>query len=133
VPKLTLTEEAELDLKDIGRHTNKMWGRNQRITYLNELDDIFKKLAYNPRLGKDYSHVLDGCLRYIYILYSHGLLLRDIMRNRSHKDTSPIHGYRWSLVGCVNIPLNALPQGHWIGLLRSLSQTRLIAHFNSTR
>ena len=64
--KYTVTEEAEADIKDVGRYTNKAWGRDQRIKYIAELGVLLGRLAKNPQLGKDYGYVLDGCFGYIY-------------------------------------------------------------------
>ncbi len=66
MPKYTVTEEAQADIKVVGRYTNRVWGRDQRIKYIAELGKFFGQLAKNPRLGKDYSYVLDGCFGYIY-------------------------------------------------------------------
>lgn len=64
--KYTVTEEAEADIKDVGRYTNRVWGRDQRIKYIAELGMLLGRLAKNPELGKDYGYVLDGCFGYIY-------------------------------------------------------------------
>ena len=64
--KYTVTEEAEADIKDVGRYTNRVWGRDQRIKYIAGLGMLFRSLAKNPRLGKDYGYVLDGCFGHIY-------------------------------------------------------------------
>lgn len=60
MPPFSLTNKAIADLKDIGRYTQKHWGREQRNLYLIMLDTSFKQLAANPLLGKDCSDIRDG-------------------------------------------------------------------------
>ncbi len=48
------------DVKDIGRHTHRLWGRDQRNLYLSMLDACFHRLAANPLIGKDCSDIRDG-------------------------------------------------------------------------
>lgn len=45
MPGFTLTNKAMADLRDIGRYTQKHWGRSQRDKYLTMLDACFKQLA----------------------------------------------------------------------------------------
>lgn len=60
MPGFRLTNKAVADLKEIGRYTQKQWGREQRNTYLALLDDCFHQLATNPLRGKDCSEIRDG-------------------------------------------------------------------------
>lgn len=60
MPGLFLTRMAIADLKDIGRHTQKKWGREQRDKYLTTLDTCFRKLAETPLLGKDCGNIRQG-------------------------------------------------------------------------
>lgn len=43
-----ITNAAKADLKDIGRHTEKRWGREQRNVYLRMLDTTFQSITENP-------------------------------------------------------------------------------------
>ena len=52
MPGHRVTPRALDDLKNIGRYTERQWGRTQRNTYLKALDKRFGWLAENPRLGK---------------------------------------------------------------------------------
>ena len=40
------------DYKDIGRYTQRQWGKAQRDTYLDQLGRTFQRLADNPNLGR---------------------------------------------------------------------------------
>jgi toxin ParE1/3/4 len=60
MPGFTLTNKAIADLKDIGRYTQKQWGREQRDTYLTMLDACFHPLAANPLHGKDCNDIRNG-------------------------------------------------------------------------
>ncbi len=59
-PLFTLTNLAKADLREIGRYTQKRWGRAQRDLYLGMLDASFHQLAANPLDGKDCSEIRDG-------------------------------------------------------------------------
>jgi toxin ParE1/3/4 len=50
--KFRLTQEAQADLDDIGRYTQRHWGVPQRTAYLTLLDDAFQRIAANPYLGR---------------------------------------------------------------------------------
>jgi toxin ParE1/3/4 len=60
MPTFILTNKAIADLKDIGRYTQKHWGREQRNLYLRMLDASFQQLAANPLAGKDCSDIRDS-------------------------------------------------------------------------
>lgn len=55
-----LTTAARKDLIDIGRFTTNRWGRQQRNLYLKQLDDAFKLLASQPKMGRDASDIKAG-------------------------------------------------------------------------
>ena len=57
MPSFSLTRMAITDLKDIGRHTQEKWGRDQRDKYLTTLDSCFRKLAETPLLGIDCGYI----------------------------------------------------------------------------
>ncbi len=56
----SLTRMAIADLKEIARHTQKKWGREQRDKYLTTLDTCFRKLAESPLLGIDCGNIRQG-------------------------------------------------------------------------
>jgi len=60
MPSFTLTQKALADLKEIGRYTQKEWGRQQRGIYLTMLDTCFQQLADDPLKGKDCSEIRIG-------------------------------------------------------------------------
>jgi toxin ParE1/3/4 len=55
-----ITPRAREDLKNIGRYTERCWGKAQRNNYLKSLEKRFAWLADNPRLGKHRSDIQDG-------------------------------------------------------------------------
>jgi len=59
-----LTNRAKYDLKEIGRYTQKTWGRDQRDVYLRMLDLSFHQLAENPLIGNDCSEIRPGYLKF---------------------------------------------------------------------
>ena len=59
-----LTNRAKYDLKEIGRYTQKTWGRDQRDIYLRMLDLSFHQLAANPLMGNDCSEIRSGYLKF---------------------------------------------------------------------
>jgi toxin ParE1/3/4 len=60
MPGFTLTGKAKDDLKEIARHTQEQWGRQQRDLYLRMLDGCFRRLAANPGQGGDCSEIRAG-------------------------------------------------------------------------
>jgi toxin ParE1/3/4 len=52
-----LTSAARDDMVKIGRFTGEQWGKQQRNTYLKQLDTAFKLLAQQPEIGKDASAI----------------------------------------------------------------------------
>lgn len=55
-----VTPRARDDLKNIGRYTERQWGRRQRNTYLKSFEKRFGWLAENPQLGKHRMDVAEG-------------------------------------------------------------------------
>jgi toxin ParE1/3/4 len=55
-----LTKKAVADLLEIGRYTEKHWGKEQRNKYLAQLDAGFHQLAANPLQGRDCSEIRKG-------------------------------------------------------------------------
>lgn len=52
MPAFRLTTRAKRDLKEIGRYTQDVWGREQRNKYLARLDAAFHELATSPQKGR---------------------------------------------------------------------------------
>lgn len=55
-----LTRAAQRDLLDIGRSTQRTWGRQQRVIYLAAIDKTFHLLAEHPGIGTDCSEIRLG-------------------------------------------------------------------------
>jgi toxin ParE1/3/4 len=60
MPGFRVTPRAQDDLKNIGRYTERQWGKRQRNTYLKALEKRFGWLAENPQLGKRSTDVAEG-------------------------------------------------------------------------
>ncbi|SNY53425.1 toxin ParE1/3/4 [Arsukibacterium tuosuense] len=59
-----VTPRARDDLKNIGRYTEKTWGREQRNTYLKDIERRFAWLAEKPLLGKHRADLQQGYYSY---------------------------------------------------------------------
>lgn len=64
MPRYRITPRARDDLKNIGRYTERQWGKSQRDAYLRDFEIRFRWLAENPRLGKHRSDVTEGYYSY---------------------------------------------------------------------
>jgi toxin ParE1/3/4 len=51
MPSYRVSKKAQNDIRDIGHHTEKALGREQRRQYLADLDETFELLAKHPRLA----------------------------------------------------------------------------------
>ena len=60
MPGYRVTPRALDDLKNIGRYTERQWGKRQRNTYLKALEKRFNWLADNPKLGKHRPDIAKG-------------------------------------------------------------------------
>lgn len=58
--RFRITPRARDDLKNIGRYTERQWGKVQRNAYLKGLEKRFRWLAENPQLGKQRSDIAEG-------------------------------------------------------------------------
>jgi len=56
--KVRVTPRAREDLRNIGRYTERTWGKTQRNLYLKGIEARFHWLSENPLLGK---HRTDIC------------------------------------------------------------------------
>lgn len=50
---------------NIGRFTSERWGKQQRNTYLKQLDTAFKLLAQQPEIGKDAAATKPGYRKFV--------------------------------------------------------------------
>lgn len=64
MPAFRLSALAKADLKDIGRYTQKTWGREQRNRYLAQLDASFHDLAQTPQKGRRCDDIREGYRKY---------------------------------------------------------------------
>ena len=62
-----LTRSARADLKAIARFTQERWGVRQRNAYLKEIDQVFRELAKNPKMGRECDEIREG-----YRKFPHG-------------------------------------------------------------
>ncbi len=60
---------AKKDLLNIGRYTQKKWGKSQRNKYLKEIDKCLNRLSKNPNLGIHRPEIKSGY--YSYPIGSH--------------------------------------------------------------
>jgi toxin ParE1/3/4 len=60
VSAFSVSRAARADLKNIAAYTQKVWGAEQRRTYLKGLDLAFHFLADNPLAGSPCDYVADG-------------------------------------------------------------------------
>lgn len=58
--RVRLTPRAISDMRQIGRYTERRWGREQRDIYLRALDQRFATLADNPLLGRARPEIAAG-------------------------------------------------------------------------
>ncbi|GAB6043182.1 type II toxin-antitoxin system RelE/ParE family toxin [Endothiovibrio diazotrophicus] len=64
MPPFKLTAAAKNDLKEIARHTQRRWGRDQRNRYLKQMDDHFHTLGESPSLGTACDEIKPGYRRF---------------------------------------------------------------------
>jgi toxin ParE1/3/4 len=64
MPAFRLTQRAKADLKEIGRYTQRTWGREQRNRYLATLDASFHDLAQTPQKGRRCDDIRQGYRKY---------------------------------------------------------------------
>ena len=62
--KFRLRPKAEEDLENIYEYSYQKFGSARADKYIRDLDDAFNKLADEPSLGSDYSHVRPDLVAY---------------------------------------------------------------------
>jgi len=75
-----LTREAKDDLRKIARFTEKRWGRDQRLLYIKQFDDVFHLLAEAPALGKKCDYIKTGYRKFPQ--GSHILFYREVSKSK---------------------------------------------------
>ena len=60
MPHFRVKAAARADLKGIAIFTEQTWGRDQRNSYLTELDQAFHRLTENFQLGQTCDHIRSG-------------------------------------------------------------------------
>lgn len=65
--RFKVSKEARDDIRKIGHHTQRKWGKDQRRKYLDDLDKKFGLLAKNPLLGRRCDNIREGYSRFEYI------------------------------------------------------------------
>ncbi len=55
-----LTIKAKEDLRKVARFTEKRWGRDQRLLYVKQFDDVFHLLAETPAVGIQCEYIKKG-------------------------------------------------------------------------
>ena len=72
----TLTNKAKADLKSIAVYTQRKWGKDQRKTYVRQLDDVFHMLSETPELGNKCDFIKQGYRKFpvsSHILFYHSI------------------------------------------------------------
>lgn len=62
--KYQITPDAREDLKEIARYTYQTWGRQQANCYLQDMYDLFLRLAENPGIGRTRHDIKSGLLSF---------------------------------------------------------------------
>ena len=84
-----LSRLAEADLLDIASYTLRVWGEDQTIRYLDDLENSCQQLANKPELGRACDHVRPGLRRMecgqhviFYRIETGGILVSRILHAR---------------------------------------------------
>lgn len=56
----SLTNKAKTDFKSIAAYTQRKWGRQQRLIYAKQFDDVFHMLAKTPDAGNPCDYIKAG-------------------------------------------------------------------------
>ncbi|MEW8507281.1 MAG: type II toxin-antitoxin system RelE/ParE family toxin [Candidatus Thiodiazotropha sp.] len=60
MPRFRIKAAARADLKGIAKYTELTWNREQRNSYLTEIDQAFHRLTENTELGKTRGQIRSG-------------------------------------------------------------------------
>jgi toxin ParE1/3/4 len=72
--RFRLSRRAEADLLEITAYTLQTWGEDQAHRYLDQFESCFRKIAANPRLGRNCDQIRPGLRRFEHV--SHVILFR---------------------------------------------------------
>ena len=78
-----VSAEARQDLLEIGRFTEREWGRTQRNHYLAQLDEAFDLIGANPQIGQACDEILSGYRKFAqgaHVIYYRTSELVEIIR-----------------------------------------------------
>ncbi len=75
----TLTQKAKSDLKMIAAHTQRRWGRQQRMVYAKQFDDAFYMLADTPKAGNSCDVIKRGYRKFPN--GSHAIFYRELSKS----------------------------------------------------
>lgn len=85
-----LTKSAKKDLRNIAKHTENRWGRDQRNLYAKQIDDCFNLLAKTPFVGKQCDFIKAGYRKFPYgshiIFYREGMESKILIIRILHKN-----------------------------------------------
>jgi toxin ParE1/3/4 len=89
---------AEADLLDIATYTLHIWGQDQAIRYVDDLEVCCQRIADNPELGRACDHVRPGLRRMehgrhvlFYRIEAKGILVSRILHQRMLPERQSIH------------------------------------------
>ena len=84
-----LSRLAEADLTDIGIYSLQIWGEDQAVRYIDNLEYCCNLLADNPQLGRACNHIRPGlrrmeCGRHVvfYRIEEDGIVVSRILHQR---------------------------------------------------
>jgi len=60
-PKISFTNEAEDDIRQILQFTGETWGETKQDEYRERFEAVFALLSEYPRIGTPYPAVFKGC------------------------------------------------------------------------
>ena len=76
-----LTNKAKADLKSVAAYTQRLWGKDQRKTYLRQFDDAFHRLSETPELGNKCNFIKQGYRKFpvsSHVLFYHNISQSEI-------------------------------------------------------
>lgn len=87
-PSFILTPNAKITMREIGRYTQKQWGRAQRVKYLAMIDRRFVALAEDPAMGRQRTDIGRNVRSYsegrhviFYRVEKRGIVILDILHD----------------------------------------------------
>ena len=71
-----LTRQADQDLVSIARYTRVQWGEKQRRKYIQELFQLFERIATNPASGAKADFIKQGLRKRLHPKRQHAIYYR---------------------------------------------------------